>query len=548
MAPLQPRVRDQPASAVKQTGVKGEAHYPPLLPPDDHRVLPADPGTPAGVFRDTRLVLLVAPAPPASDADTDGAAAGDAWSVTGSIWEPRREASDCLSLWSLDSVLHRALELDCARAITPAFEALLLDKVNPSERLVAARDLDCLADALRPHAQTIYGVFHYFAATARLSGLAELNHTTWSQQAFDAFVDHFRLLGLPEMTSDKLHRIFAAAAAEMPDETDSLLPPCAHAQRMGELLRYGYIRCLLRLAVRGYPAEAHKSPVAAVGLFLDKHLAPLAPEMSVIDTDALRERLYTREMDELLRRHEPSLRLIFHNYAAGMGAELDQPEERFAAVMAHTQANNQGVNLTEWMLLLSDAQLHDAALTKAEGALAFVHAQPFVADELKRRRAMLYLSFDSFCEALCRLALAKPLPSRARLAADDCQTVRQWAAAMVAKGAYATWVQASLPNRAALERGDVPLVEPVELLLQSLIDRFDSDGDGVLCQNDMDVVRRQLRRGRNTKRLNTREVALAVAYRESAVGVVAAERRAEPLACGEAERQPDQGVPFEAGE
>lgn len=113
---------------------------------------------------------------------------------------------------------------------------------------------------------------------------------------------------------------------------------------------------------------------------------------------------------------------------------------------------------------------------------------------MERRRKLTELTFVDFLEALCRIALFKPLPTQrdyAELGAQTGTDVRDCAhffSELHALGGeidVAEWAGAHEPDwRVEETRAGRPLPETAELLCQLVVGRLDRDGDGKLSGAD----------------------------------------------------------------
>lgn len=96
-------------------------------------------------------------------------------------------------------------------------------------------------------------------------------------------------------------------------------------------------------------------------------------------------------------------------------------------------------------------------------------------DELKRRGALVSLSYAEFVEALCRASTLKPTPLEEDLTRIGVRTARDFAVAMAKLGRHKVWLEraaAALPpyaERCARGAGDTaPIEEELRRLLEVL--------------------------------------------------------------------------------
>ena len=121
----------------------------------------------------------------------------------------------------------------------------------------------------------------------------------------------------------------------------------------------------------------------------------------------------------MLHHFEPSLRIIF-----GALQQVRGPAKRL-------------LDCSVWKKLLRLLDLCQADLSTRDAALCFVWSRMSVPDPCSvvgKARARC-ITFEGFCEALCRVACLKALPTDAELEASGCENA----------GSYLSEMQASRP-------------------------------------------------------------------------------------------------------
>lgn len=163
----------------------------------------------------------------------------------------------------------------------------------------------------------------------------------------------------------------------------------------GALCRYQFLQTLIKLAVaRSIPLETDDVS-DAVEKLMSERMARFLPADAKIDPNAFRDdKLYTLEVEGVLRTHLRSLHALFEAFAgAGPAGRADL------------------MSLPEWLSLLWHYDLFDDDFTPKEGTLAFQWSMTRVVDESKARPRLLNISLIDFFEALLRVAWRKRLPT-----------------------------------------------------------------------------------------------------------------------------------------
>ena len=128
-----------------------------------------------------------------------------------------------------------------------------------------------------------------------------------------------------------------------------------------------------------------------------------------------------------------------------------------------------------------DACLRDSCL---------VCAQMVVADEVKRREKLLGLDCVSFLEALARITCLKPLPSNDYIKAQGASTVVECIDGMISAHQYVEWCTHNAPQCMIEHREGRHLDEALDKLLQLIIARFDTEGNGVVSAKSFKNIAR----------------------------------------------------------
>ncbi|KAF5832483.1 hypothetical protein DUNSADRAFT_11605 [Dunaliella salina] len=147
----------------------------------------------------------------------------------------------------------------------------------------------------------------------------------------------------------------------------------------------------------------------AVSRVFDYHLLPGVPPECLLDTNAWRkERLYTEDVDLLLKANLPVLRSVFNHYAA--------------LLVGHDMKL---MDLPEWMEILTEADLFKTCrdFNVRNGKLAFIWSRMrrvVDSESLKALQRSRALTFEEFLDALCHVADMTSPPPVPELRAIGC--------------------------------------------------------------------------------------------------------------------------------
>lgn len=409
----------------------------------------------------------------------DGATAAKvvvkAWLIDKSLWKPRKMYADSRSFWDHSSVFKRGMQIDWARCCTDRFKKTVLPfKVN-EDPVRTERELGRIKTILELHCQLLYQTFSYYSV-----GTAMYGHTAmWSQAAYSSFYNECQI-ALSDASGEKnlagamsyIDNIFLVATMDVPKSDPVSMGSRLAAQvsavdlgkGKGALLRYGFVAAIVRLAVAVFKEEAAVSPAWAVERLVAEHLMPSLPPLArCIPDDFRNHKLYASEVEEVYRKHLPSLRAAFKHYSGRDTQGVSQKGE--------------GISLDEFVKLLSEGELLDSGLTWREAGYAFVHSQMFVADEVKRREKLLILTFEGFLEALARLTLFKAMPTASQLAESRVHSPADFFDQLDKDGSLAGWVSRNTPHWKTEEKEGTELHEVLDKLITLLIYRLDLDCD-----------------------------------------------------------------------
>lgn len=157
---------------------------------------------------------------------------------------------------------------------------------------------------------------------------------------------------------------------------------------------------VIRIAVRRYIQSAVEHRTDEVDVAIDNlFMFDLLPNLGIDTTQVsnlFRERYcYIQPTDQVLRKHEPSLRLLYNKYAyMDATSEHDRLRDKFK------------MSITEWLKMISDLGLLDGEFTMRYAKLCFSWSRMKVIDEAteKSRVRLTNMTFEDFLEGIVRVA------------------------------------------------------------------------------------------------------------------------------------------------
>lgn len=172
--------------------------------------------------------------------------------------------------------------------------------------------------------------------------------------------------------------------------------------RKKALNRQEFMRCVVNIACMKYVMPGDMVDVSDSLHCLCSEMDAKLDKRVFAEGNEFRTRFaYIEETDNVLRKYEKSLRLIYERTTKLRGQE------------ASKGIANKLVSYLTWKDLMRTLGLIDTDLTDVKITLAFVWARMRVIDEQSDRgRALLtHHSFEDFLEALCRCSVCKAWPS-----------------------------------------------------------------------------------------------------------------------------------------
>jgi hypothetical protein len=252
-------------------------------------------------------------------------------------------------------------------------------------------------------------------------------------------------------------------------------------QQLKVIGRVEFLMALVLVAIKRYVKTGLLDDVSeAVHKFLDVDLAPLADRRLIVDSNSFRRQFAYKEAETtILLQHESSLRATFD----ALTAACYFPSKSL-------------LTLDIWLHFLRAVCIIGVDVSQRDATLAFAASRMAVVNTQTDRGWFhdTHLPFEGFCEALCRMAVLKALPTAEEIASapEDALWARKDA------GSYFKWLHAEDEERyeAILrERGKPWGAEPsqslawrVDALLSIVFRNMEEESQG---KDNMLVTRKE---------------------------------------------------------
>eukprot|EP00628_Pelagophyceae_sp_CCMP2097_P001027 CAMPEP_0184096594 /NCGR_PEP_ID=MMETSP0974-20121125/10366_1 /TAXON_ID=483370 /ORGANISM="non described non described, Strain CCMP2097" /LENGTH=2022 /DNA_ID=CAMNT_0026399433 /DNA_START=181 /DNA_END=6248 /DNA_ORIENTATION=+ len=348
-----------------------------------------------GVLPPEPLPMHIRAAPPVFSKAVARRVSG--WSLDESVFAPRHlrdGVCDAQDYFETARSVERALNVDWDRLVSEEdrfvrFVAQLDEGVVLQEQTVEDELLEAKSSFLKRYRQCLWLFDYYCACSSTTSKQA----FSMQENAYLRFVSDCKVTEKAAtekaLSAQDCGKIFIICNQES-DKTSAL----ASLNEDKALMRFEFIECLTRLALGRFGARC-KDVSDCLDMLWDLVILPNAPAEAIYDPESFkRDRLYTEDVDKVLRSHLRTLQIVFRKYA-----HLD-PEQGRAKF-----------GLKEYIAVLHDARLIGENLTMREARLAYWWSKMLVVDEVKHRKRFIELDFLEFVEALCRCADMMSLPT-----------------------------------------------------------------------------------------------------------------------------------------
>lgn len=374
-----------------------------------------------------------------------------AWSLYDSVWVPRLTESDARDFYDSDRVQKRAFKVDWKRVIAQERFVRLVEKQNRG-------DDDAAMEAIRTTLFTYYplisDMFDYYAC------LGSGDPFSIQFNAFNTMLDDMDIID-----NDSRHCrqkdywvIFTAANVEDAAHKKSVE---GKANEDRALVRFELVEVFVRIAINRYVLSGQTGDCgeAVKRLFeldFQRHLSPLASHDA---NEYRRHHLYNEELNAVLERNLPILRILHEKY-----------------LIAQPGARKPVMGIEQWKAFLQDTGCLNEDFTMREGKMVFCWSKMNVADELRDEVRNQSLTFTDFLEALCRVADASSMPTGEDMEAAGASNAYEYFRHLEQEGRL-------IPRRASSDftvPPSRPLAEKLERLLEIIFAELDPMEEGGL--------------------------------------------------------------------
>ena len=315
------------------------------------------------------------------------------WKLGDSMWAPRVKWCDSRDFKEKPQCLRALFELDWKRCKNHGLAKFInrnddgdSDEGNDSD---GDDEDEEVKDALWDHHQLLFVLFDYYAAMGSGDNVFAMK-----LNSFSAFVNDFALADKNLPLSDWDQLFIAVDAAPQIEKTPELAEPYAQKKMFS---RCDFLHALVRSAVLKYVKPKLVTDVSrAVETLIEQDIKTKADPVLFAPTDEFRRLVYNEEVDTVLRKHEPALRLIHETIAALK-----------PVTMEHGGMANKLVAYGDWMKALRMFNLINDDITEREATLSFILSRMRTINEhdAKSRIKMTHLHFVDVCARAHAFAL-----------------------------------------------------------------------------------------------------------------------------------------------
>lgn len=318
--------------------------------------------------------------------------------------------ADSRDFWDTDEVDRKSLECDWKRAIDCGVGRYIEKLEDMGDDDYNVNEVQETFDVLWEFHDLIYVMFDYYAAMGTSDDVTHMQMNSFSMFVGDCeFTDKNSEFCKTTHFDQLFIAVDCSGAGGKTDEKYN---------RKKALNRQEFLHCLVKIACMRYvmPGEIVDVSDAVHHMFCADIEPALDPNIFVEANDFRRTYTYHEAADMALRKHETSLRLIFERTCKLRGQN------------AAKGITNKLVSMETWKEMCRIFELVDLDLTERDTTLAFVWSRMRAIDEQsdKGRIKLMWLSFEDFLEALCRLCVCKAWPTQEELQAAEIESVGEY--------------------------------------------------------------------------------------------------------------------------
>ena len=327
------------------------------------------------------------------------------WKLVDSIWKPRVKWADSKDFWDTEELERKVFDCDWARSMQCGIGRYIyrMDDKGAPDGGDDDDEVDEVVDALWEFHDLVYLIFDYYAATGASDDFTHMTMNSFMQFATDCgFVDKNSQF----CKTTHFDQLFISVdSSGIGGKTDEKF------NRKKALNRQEFLQCLVKISVMRYVQPGLIIDVSeATHRMLVQDIEPSLDPTIFLEANEFRTKhTYTEEVDDVLRKHEVSLRLIYERAC------------KLRGTAASKGIANKLVSFDCWKDVSRIFTIVADDLTERDCTLAFVWSRMRVIDEQSDigRIKLTHLSFEDFLEALCRCSVCKAWPTREEMEAAE---------------------------------------------------------------------------------------------------------------------------------
>ena len=330
------------------------------------------------------------------------------WKLEESIWAPRAKTCDSKDFWDSDECEKKLFESDWERCVASGLGRFILrvDDSAGAEGDAVGDEVHEVHDVLWEFHDLVNAIFDYYAAMGASDDLTHMGPNAFAQFSNDCQLTDKASQHCKPTHFDQLF-IAVDASSNGGEKTNEMY------NRKKALNRQEFMHCLVRIACMRYVLSGSVIDVSdAVHRMFVADIEPRLDTKIFAEPNEFRSiYCYQEATDDVLRKYEKSLRLLYERLA------------KFDGQSAGQTGAKKLVSFAAWKEFCHLCELLGPDVTDRDVTLAFVASRMRVMDEQKDRSriALTHLSFEDFLEGLCRLACRKAFPTPEEITAlgDD---------------------------------------------------------------------------------------------------------------------------------
>ena len=340
-----------------------------------------------------------------------------AWRLEESIWAPRARRSDSKAFLDTDECERRRFESDWVTALDSKL-LVHIRRTDEKEKGGGTRgsvrgagapsaeernhpEVLEVREVLWEHHDTLYHFFYHYASLLGEDPFS-MNLLAYERWCEDC---KFAVKGSVGCQTGHLDQLFVAVNASNVGSGK-----VEKHNKQNSLNRQEFLQVLVRIATARYVLTGRTNDVSdAVRMLVEDDILANAPNECLHDLNVFRERFcYLEEVDEVLRRHEDSLRALYKEFSR-------DKDDKGAKGSSKALSRSSLMGYDEWVFFCNALKIFDSeTCSPRHGTYCFIWSRMAVVgneDDDAVRVKMVHLYFEDFLEALVRLSTMKGWPT-----------------------------------------------------------------------------------------------------------------------------------------